>query len=96
MSLREGLLVRSESTGFALFSDDLERRCDDSNEQVGEPKHHDHNASAKEKCRVGVVGTHGVIHEVRECICAHDDKDELKRVENVVEIDRSAKRIALL
>ena len=92
----ESVLVGREGASLLLLADDLERRSDDGNQQVGHPEHHDHDAGAEEQGRRQHVRVHRVVHQIAESVGRHDDEDQLERVQDVVEVERAVVRVVLL
>ena len=88
LGLKHAFDVSRKCACSPFFSNDLERRSYDCNEQVQKPEHHNHDTTSKEKCRGQIIRVRRIVHKIRERIGSHDNKYELQGLEDIIKAHR--------
>ena len=89
-------LFSGERTRLTLLANDLERGGDDGDQQGYEPQTQNKDPNNEEKRADQVIGIGHGVEQIRPGVRGHDNKNQLERLENVVEAFCVAKRINIL
>ncbi|KAL5393303.1 hypothetical protein DPSP01_014746 [Paraphaeosphaeria sporulosa] len=89
-------MFSSESTCLALFTYDLERRRNDCDQQRYKPERQNEDPAGKEQRAYEVIAICNGIKQVGVRVRRHNDKDQLQRLQDVVEALCAAVRICTL